>query len=101
MNLHVHRLAVAEIDHEVDYYESRQAGLGSELEDELDAAFELLLRFRTQACRGRAVRIDARDRAVPVHVALSSRRRRHHRPRSRAHESTTWLLGTSMNTAGR
>lgn len=45
MNLRIHRLAVAEIDHEVDYYESKQTGLGSELEDELDAAFELLLRF--------------------------------------------------------
>jgi len=35
MNLRIHRLAVAEIDHEVDYYESRQTGLGFELEDEL------------------------------------------------------------------
>lgn len=25
MKLRIHRLAVAEIDHEVDYYESRQA----------------------------------------------------------------------------
>jgi len=45
MNLRIHRLAIAEIDHEVDYYESKQTGLGSEFEDELDAAFELLLRF--------------------------------------------------------
>ena len=45
MNLRVHRLAVAEIDHEVDYYESRQAGLGTELEDEIDVAFSLILRF--------------------------------------------------------
>ena len=37
MNLRIQRLAVAEIDHEVDYYESRQAGLGAELEDEIDA----------------------------------------------------------------
>jgi hypothetical protein len=42
VNLRIHRLAIAEIDHEVDYYESKQAGLGSELEDELDTAFELL-----------------------------------------------------------
>jgi toxin ParE1/3/4 len=45
MNLRIHRLAVAEIDHEVDYYESRRAGLGTELEDEIDAAFSLILRF--------------------------------------------------------
>jgi hypothetical protein len=45
MNLRVHRLAVAEIDHEVDYYESRQAGLGVELEDEIDAAFSLIVQF--------------------------------------------------------
>jgi hypothetical protein len=45
MNLRIHRLAVAEIDHEVDYYESRQAGLGKELEDEIDAALLLILRF--------------------------------------------------------
>jgi hypothetical protein len=32
MNFRIHRLAVAEIDHEVDYYESRQSGLGTELE---------------------------------------------------------------------
>src|SRR5687768_2921622 len=44
MNLRIHRLAVAEIDHEVDYYESRQAGLGAELEDEIDAVFTLILR---------------------------------------------------------
>ena len=45
MNIRVHRLAVAEIDHEVDYYESRQAGLGDELEDEIDAVLTLLRRF--------------------------------------------------------
>ena len=38
-------MQVAEIDHEVDYYESRQAGLGTVLEDEIDAAFSLILRF--------------------------------------------------------
>jgi hypothetical protein len=37
MTFRIHRLAVAEIDHEVDYYESCRAGLGAELEDELDA----------------------------------------------------------------
>ena len=45
MKLRLHRLAVAEIDHEVDYYESRQTGLGAELEDELDHAFSMILRF--------------------------------------------------------
>ena len=45
MNLRIHRLAVAEIDHEVDYDESRQAGLGTELEDEIDVAFSSILRF--------------------------------------------------------
>jgi hypothetical protein len=30
MNLRLHRLAVAESDHEVDYYESRVTGLGTE-----------------------------------------------------------------------
>ncbi len=45
MKLRVHRLAVAEIDREVDYYESRQTGLGAELEDEIEAAFALIVRF--------------------------------------------------------
>jgi len=42
MNLRLHRLAVAEIDHEVDYYESRQTGLGAELEDELGAVPDVI-----------------------------------------------------------
>jgi plasmid stabilization system protein ParE len=45
MKLRIHRLAVAEIDHEVDYYESRQEGLGAELEDELDAVFSMIVQF--------------------------------------------------------
>lgn len=45
MILRLHRLAVAEIDHEVDYYEAKQAGLGAELEDEIDAVLELISRF--------------------------------------------------------
>jgi plasmid stabilization system protein ParE len=45
MNLRIHRLAVAEIDHEVDYYETRQVGLGAELEDEIDGVIEVILRF--------------------------------------------------------
>ena len=45
MKLRIHRLAVAEIDHEVDYYESCSAGLGAELEDEIDAVLETILQF--------------------------------------------------------
>lgn len=44
MNLRIHRLAVAEVDHEVDYYESIYPGLGAELEDEIDAALEMIVR---------------------------------------------------------
>jgi plasmid stabilization system protein ParE len=53
MNLRLHRLAVAEIDDEVDYYESRQAGLGVELEDEIDAVLALILRFPYAAPQSR------------------------------------------------
>ncbi len=45
MKLHIHRLAVAEIDHEVDYYESRQIGLGAQLEREIDAVLAMILQF--------------------------------------------------------
>jgi plasmid stabilization system protein ParE len=53
MNFRIHRLAVAEIDHEVDYYESRQSGLGAELEDEIDEAFSMILRFPLAAAQWR------------------------------------------------
>ena len=49
MKLRFHRRAVAEIDHEVDYYESKQAGLGNELEDEIEAVLALILRFPAAA----------------------------------------------------
>ena len=62
MNLRIHRLAAAEMDREVDYYESRQAGLGTELEDEVDAAFSLILRFPEAAPQWR----DRPDRRVAV-----------------------------------
>jgi len=62
MNLRIHRLAVAEIDHEVDYYESQQAGLGSELEDEIDVALSLILRFPEAAPQWR----DRKDRRVTL-----------------------------------
>ena len=45
MNVRFHRLAVAEIDHEVDYYESRQTGLGEELEEEIDAVLAMIRQF--------------------------------------------------------
>jgi plasmid stabilization system protein ParE len=45
MKLRIHRLAVAEIDHEVEHYESRQEGLGAELEDELDAVLSMIVQF--------------------------------------------------------
>ena len=45
MKIRLHRLAVAEIDHEVDYYESRSVGLGAELEEEIDAVLETILQF--------------------------------------------------------
>lgn len=45
MNLRIHRLAVEEIDREVDYYESIQGELGSELADEIDVALDTIARF--------------------------------------------------------
>ena len=54
MILRLHRLAVAEIDHEVDYYESRQSGLGTELEDEIDHAFSMILQFPLAVAQWRA-----------------------------------------------
>ena len=62
MNIRFHRLAVAEIDHEVDYYESRQAGLGDELEDEIDAVLTLLRRFPEGAPQWK----HRRDRRIAV-----------------------------------
>jgi hypothetical protein len=45
MNVRFHRLAVAEIDHEVEYYESRQVGLGEVLQDKIDAVLSVVCRF--------------------------------------------------------
>lgn len=59
MKLRIHRLAVVEIDHEVDYYESRQPGLGAELEDELEAVFSTILQF-PQAAPQWKNRVDRR-----------------------------------------
>jgi len=62
MNLRLHRLAVAEIDHEVDYYEACQVGLGSELEHELEAVFATIVAFPAAAPPWR----DRQDRRVAV-----------------------------------
>lgn len=62
MKLRIHRLAVEEIDHEVDYYESCSAGLGIELEDEIDAVLETILQFPHAAPQWR----DRPDRRVAV-----------------------------------
>jgi plasmid stabilization system protein ParE len=62
MNLRLHRLAVAEIDHEVDYYEAKQLGLGAELEDEIDAVLELIVQFPLAAPQWK----DRADRRVAV-----------------------------------
>ena len=62
MKLRIHRLAVEEIDHEVDYYESCSAGLGSELEEEIDAVLETILQFPRAAHQWR----DRPDRRLAV-----------------------------------
>jgi hypothetical protein len=80
MNLRIHRLAVAEIDREVDYYESRHSGLGTELEDEIGAAFSLILRFPKAAPQWR----DRPDRRVAVLNLFRSR------SRTRSDTRTPW-----------
>ncbi len=62
MKLRIHRLAVTEIDHEVDYYESCSVGLGAELEDEVDAVLETIVQFPQAAPQWR----DRPDRRVAV-----------------------------------
>jgi hypothetical protein len=62
LKLRIHRLAVDEIDHEIDYYESCSAGLGVELEDEIDAVLETILQFPYAALHWK----DRRDRRVAV-----------------------------------
>ena len=62
MKLRLHRLAVAEIDAEVDYYESRHSGLGAELEDEIDAVLVMILEFPQAAAQWK----DRVDRRVAV-----------------------------------
>lgn len=59
MILRIHRLAVAEIDREVDYYESIQIGLGAELEDEIEAALATIARFPHAAAQWKH-RVDRR-----------------------------------------
>jgi plasmid stabilization system protein ParE len=62
LNLRIHRLAVAEIDRQVDYYESWSAGLGAELEDEIDAVLETILQFPRAAPQAR----DRPDHRVAI-----------------------------------
>jgi hypothetical protein len=63
MNLRIHGLAVAEIDHEVAYYESRQESLGDELDAEIESVYALIRRFPEAAPQWRS-RPDRRV-AVP------------------------------------
>ena len=62
MKLRFHRLAVEEIDHEVDYYESRKSGLGAELEDEIEGVLAMILEFPLAAPQWK----DRSDRRVAV-----------------------------------
>src|SRR5687768_14607097 len=62
MTVRIHRLAVGEIDHEVDYYESKQRGLGAELEDEIDAVLAMIAELPFAAPQWR----DRSDRRVAV-----------------------------------
>jgi hypothetical protein len=62
LKLRIHRLAVVEIDHAVDYYESCRAGLGAELEVEIDAVLETILQFPHATPHWK----DRRDRRVAV-----------------------------------
>jgi len=76
MSFRIHRRAVAEIDHEVDYYESREAGLGAELEDQIAAVFALILRFPMAApqWRNRSDRRVVVLDSLPVHDSLPAPR---------------------------
>src|SRR6266487_5695792 len=90
MNLRIHRLAVAEIDREVDYYESRQAGLGTELEDEIDAAFSLIVRFPRAAPQWR----NRTDKRVAVLDRFPFRFPTRSRPR------TSWFSRSRTQAVG-
>jgi len=76
MKLRFHRRAVEEIDDEVDYYESRQPGLGAALEDEIDAVLDVIVQHPEAAPKWKdrpdgpvilapAVRIERMLRALP------------------------------------
>lgn len=70
MILRLHRLAVAEIDHEVDYYEAKQPGLGAELEDEVDSVLAMILRFPHAAPQWKT-RVDRRVAVLDRLLAAS------------------------------
>ena len=75
MNIRFHRLAVAEIDHEVDYYESRQTGLGTELENEIDTLLDLICSFPEAAPqRRRRHATHCCARPFPIHATVSDSR---------------------------
>jgi len=59
---------MAEIDHEVDYYESRETGLGARLEDESDACFALIIRCPESAPNGRPAEIAELWRSITFHL---------------------------------
>ena len=96
MKFRIHRLAVAEIDHEVDYYESRRVGLGAELEDEIDAVLETILQFPEAApqWRNRPDRRFAVLDRFPFAVPLSDQARRDRDPRARTHKPASGILVT-------
>ena len=79
MIVRLHRLAVAEIDHEVDYYESRQPGLGAELEDEIDAVLGFIQQLPEAAPQwkhrvDRRVAVLDREQIIVLALAHTSRR---------------------------
>lgn len=96
MNVRFHRLAVAEIDHEVDHYEARQTGLGEELEDEIDTVLSRSRRFPKRLRNGNTGTIGVLPcSTLPVHAAVSDRRWRHRHLGAGAREPTSRPLGAT------
>jgi hypothetical protein len=58
MNLRIHPLAIAEIDHEVDYYESKQTVSARSSKTNWTPRSSCSFDFRKQARRGGDVLID-------------------------------------------
>ena len=96
MKLRIHRLAVVEIDHAVDYYESCRAGLGVELEDEIDAVIETILQFPGRLLgRRRIITAHARS-GLAGHQPLGARR-----PETRVRRKYRTLAGYQLGVARR